>query len=148
MKKIFNIILVSAAILISTTRISSAQKSLVVISNAKGAPGELKRTELLAVMKGEKQRWDDGTRISVALMKSSTPAGEETSKKVYGMSGDEVNKFWLALVFQGKAKAPVFFNTATELETYISQTPGAIGIIEESGDIKSKSVMIEGKKTL
>ena len=148
MKKIFNIILVSAAILISTAEISLAQKSLVVISNAKGAPSELKRTELLAVMKGEKQRWDDGTRISIALMKSSTPTGEETSKKVYGMSGDEVNKFWLALVFQGKAKAPVFFNTASELEAYISQTPGAIGIIEESGDIKSKFVTIEGKKTL
>ena len=89
-----------------------------------------------------------GRRISIALMKASTPTGEATFKKVYGMSGDEVNKYWLALVFQGKAKAPVFFNTATELETYISQTPGAIGIIEESGEVKSKPVLIDGKKSL
>lgn len=123
-------------------------QNLVVISNAKGAPASLNKSELLAVMKGEKQRWNDGTRISVALMKSSTATGEATSKKIYGMSGDEVNKYWLALVFQGKAKAPVFFNSANELETYISQTPGAIGIVEESPDVKLKPVMIEGKKSL
>jgi hypothetical protein len=149
MKKLLYIIFVSAIIIASSATIGMAQtKPLVVISNSKGAPPELKRTELVAVMRGEKQRWDDGTRISIALMKSSTPSGEATSKKVYGMSGDEVNKYWLALVFQGKAKAPVFFNTATELESYISQTPGAIGIVEESTDVKSKTVMIDGKKSL
>jgi hypothetical protein len=149
MKKLLYIIFVLITIIASTSAICSAQtKPLVVISNAKGAPSELKRTELVAVLRGEKQRWDDGTRISIALMKASTPTGEATFKKVYGMSGDEVNKYWLALVFQGKAKAPVFFNTATELETYISQTPGAIGIIEESNDVKTKPVMIDGKKSL
>lgn len=148
MKKLFYSILFTAALIASTTISVAQTKPLVVISNAKGAPAELKRTELVAVLKGEKQRWDDGTRISIALMKASTPTGEATFKKVYGMSGDEVNKYWLALVFQGKAKAPVFFNSATELESYISQTPGAIGIIEESGDVKTKPVMIDGKKSL
>ncbi len=125
-----------------------AQQNLVVISNSKGAPGELNHAELVAVMKGEKQRWSDGTRISIALMKASTPAGEATSKKIYGMSGDEVNKYWLALVFQGKAKAPMFFNSVSELETYISQTPGAIGVVEESPDVKNKAILIDGKKSL
>jgi hypothetical protein len=148
MKKLFYIIFILAAIILSPAISVAQTKPLVVISNAKGAPAELKRTELVAVLRGEKQRWDDGTRISIALMKASTPTGEATFKKVYGMSGDEVNKYWLALVFQGKAKAPVFFNTAAELETYISQTPGAIGIIEESNDVKTKPVMIDGKKSL
>jgi len=142
------IVIIALIIFIGTGIILAQSQNLVVISNSKGAPPEITLTELVTVMKGEKQRWADGTRISVALMKSSTPAGETTSKKIYGMSGDEMNKFWLALVFQGKAKAPVFFNTASELEAYISQTPGAIGIIEESPDIKSKPVMVDGKKFL
>src|SRR5436190_758712 len=103
MKKIIYSILISATLIASATVSLAQTKPLVVISNAKGAPAELKRTELVAVLKGEKQRWDDGTRISIALMKASTPTGEATFKKVYGMSGDEVNKYWLALVFQGKA---------------------------------------------
>jgi hypothetical protein len=148
MKKIIYTIFAAAAILASAITTEAQTKPLIVISNAKGAPAELKKTELVAVMRGEKQRWDDGTRISIALMKATTPSGEATFKKVYGMTGDEVNKYWLALVFQGKAKAPVFFNSATELEAYISQTPGAIGIIEESNDVKIKPVMIDGKKSL
>ena len=123
-------------------------QNLIVISNSKGAPAELKRSELIEVMKGQKQRWNDGTRISIALMKASTPAGEATSKQIYGMSGDEVNKYWLALVFQGKAKAPVFFSSPSDLENYISQTPGAIGIIEEGAPVKQKTIMIDGKKSL
>jgi hypothetical protein len=149
MKKIAITFFTTALLIVSATIFSAAQThSLVVISNSKGAPGELKRSELVSVMKGEKQRWNDGTRISIALMKASTPTGEATSKKIYGMSGDEVNKYWLALVFQGKAKAPVFFSTASELETYISQTPGAIGIVDETSEPKQKHVMIDGKKSL
>jgi len=148
MKKILTFCFIVTVLLSASVTSLAQSRNLVVISNPKGAPAEITHSELLAVMKGEKQRWNDGTRISIALMKSSTTTGEATSKKIYGMSGDEVNKYWLALVFQGKAKAPVFFNTATELETYISQTPGAIGIIEESGDVKTKPVMIDGKKSL
>jgi ABC-type phosphate transport system substrate-binding protein len=147
MKKRITFIISAAFIILSATASVKAQ-NLMVISNSKGVPSELNRTELMAVMKGEKQRWSDGTRISIALMKSSTATGEVTSKKIYGMSGDEVNKYWLALVFQGKAKAPVFFNSANELESYISQTPGAIGIVEESPDVKLKPVTIDGKKSL
>ncbi len=149
MKKILTpLFAVSILILTALAPAIGQTHNLIVISNAKGAPTELSNKELVSVMRGEKQRWNDGTRISVALMKSSTSAGEETSQKIYGMTGDEVNKFWLALVFQGKAKAPVFFNSANELETFILQTPGAIGIVEGSPDIKSKTTIVDGKKTL
>ncbi|MEO8087827.1 MAG: hypothetical protein ABI763_13465 [Bacteroidota bacterium] len=139
-----------AVLMLTSASLHSFAQShnLVVISNPKGAPTEITHTELLAVMKGEKQRWNDGTRISIALMKSSTTTGEVTSEKIYGMSGDEVNKFWLALVFQGKAKAPVFFNSAADLETYISQTPGGIGVVDDTPEVKSKPMLVDGKKSL
>ena len=149
MKKSLTYLFALSTIILATSMLSVAQThGLMVISNSKGAPSELTTKELIAVMKGEKQRWNDGTRISVALMKSSTSAGEETSQKIYGMTGDEVNKYWLALVFQGKAKAPMFFNSVNDLETFISQTPGAIGIVEESPDVKSKPMIVDGKKSL
>jgi hypothetical protein len=64
------------------------------------------------------------------------------------MTGDELNKFWLALVFQGKAAAPNFFNSESELQTFIAQNPGAIGIIDKPlADAEVKSIIIDGKKT-
>ncbi len=136
-------------ILLSTAFGVQAQDAeLTVISNNKGAPSELKMTMLKSIFKGEKQRWPDGTKVIIALMKTSTPIGSTTSKKIYDMSGDELNKFWLALVFQGKAQAPAFFNTESDLENFVSQTPGAIGITGLTNNTNNKSILIDGKKSL
>jgi len=120
---------------------------LVVITNKKGAPEEMKMTELRSIMKGESQRWKDGNKIKIALMKPSTQTGISTCKKIYDKDGDEVKKFWLGLVFQGKADAPVFFKSEAELKTFVSENEGAIGIVEifvNTPDIKM--VSIDGKR--
>ena len=120
---------------------------LVVITNKKGAPEEMKMTELRSIMKGERQRWKDGNKIKIALMKPSTQTGISTCKKIYDKDGDEVKKFWLGLVFQGKADAPVFFNSEAELKTFVSENEGAIGMVVifvNTPDIKM--VSIDGKR--
>jgi ABC-type phosphate transport system substrate-binding protein len=122
-------------------------ETLIVISNKKGAPEEMKMTELKSIMMGERQRWKDGNKIKIALMKPNTPTGTSTCKKVYDMNVDEVKKFWLQLVFQGKALAPDFFNSEAELKAFVSQNEGAIGIIEIPGDSPDVQVVsIDGKK--
>ena len=82
-------------------------------------------------------------------MKTSTPAGAYTCQKIYNMSSDELKKFWLALVFEGKADAPVFFNTVSEVESFVAENPGAIGVIDQpiaTNDLHI--VLIDGKKIL
>lgn len=105
-------------------------------------------SELKSILMGEKQRWKNGDRILIALMKTNTPPGKATSEKIYDMSGDELNKFWLALVFQGKAHAPKFFTSANELEDFVAQNPGAIGIVDKplTGS-EIKYININGQKT-
>jgi ABC-type phosphate transport system substrate-binding protein len=125
----------------------SQSSSLTVISNAKGAPSSLNFSQLKSIFMGEQQRWHSGTKITIALMKTNTPAGKNTSEMIYGMSSDELNKFWLALVFQGKAAAPNFFNSANELENFVAQNPGAIGIVDQvAANDEIKTVQVEGKK--
>lgn len=121
--------------------------SLVVIANNKGAPPEMKLAQLKSTMKGEKLRWPDGTKVIIALLKSTTPIGTNTSKKIYNMSANELNKYWLALVFQGKADAPNFFNSEAELEEFVSQTSGAIGVVNHPS-ASNKVVVIDGQKSL
>jgi hypothetical protein len=139
-------ILVSLLVVITIS--SNAQEgSLTVIANSKGAPEEMKFAQLKSILKGEKARWPDGSKVVIALMKTNTTVGSTTSKKIYNMSGDELNKYWLALVFQGKGQAPVFFTSTTELENFITQTPGSIGVISPPPN-SARSVLVEGKKTL
>ncbi|GAB2557846.1 hypothetical protein [Spirosoma aerophilum] len=126
---------------------TSQDPVLTVISNGKGAPSEMNMSLLRSALKGEKQRWPDGSKVILALMKSNTAIGEHTCKRLYNMSSNELNKYWLALVFQGKADAPNFFNSESELATFVAQTRGAIGIVSQvSNDIKS--ILVDGKKVL
>jgi hypothetical protein len=121
--------------------------SLVVIGNGKGVPSEMKLAQLQSTLRGEKLRWPDGSKVTIALLKSNTPIGTTTSRKVYNMSANELNKYWLALVFQGKADAPNFFASEAELEEFVSQTNGAIGVVSHP-PASGKTILIDGKKTL
>ncbi len=131
-----------------SNNVQSQTTTLVTIANQSGAPSAMKLSELKSVFMGEQQRWKDGKRILIALMKTGTPIGKVTSERIYDMTGDELNKYWLSLVFQGKAQAPVFFNTAIELENYVAQNQGAIGILGKPAiDIEVKTILIDGQKS-
>lgn len=132
--------------LVFTLTGKAQQTTLAAIGNISGVPAEMKQSELKSVLMGETQRWKNGKRVVIALMKTNTPIGKTTSSKVYDMSGDELNKYWLSLVFQGKSQAPVFFTSVSDLQNFVSQNPGAIGIIDKpiaSADIRS--ITIDGK---
>lgn len=121
---------------------------LTIVGNSESVPSEMNMAQLKSVLRGEKQRWDDGASVKIALMKTTTPIGKGTCEKIYDMTGNELNKYFLALVFQGKVKAPTFFNSIGELENYISQTPGAIGVSQKVPDSENKTVLIDGKEKI
>lgn len=121
---------------------------LTVIGNVQSVPSEMDMNQLRAILKGEKMRWEDGSRVKIALMKTNTPIGSGTCEKVYNMTSNELNKYFLALVFQGKVKAPSFFNSVSDLENYVAQTPGAIGVSQNTTDNQLKIILVDGKKQI
>jgi ABC-type phosphate transport system substrate-binding protein len=134
---------ISVSLILTT---SFAQESLTIISNIKGAPADMKMSELKSIMRGEKQRWADGSKVNIFLMKTTTPVGQLTCQKVYNMSTDRVKRFWLELTFGGQAEAPTFCNTMEELESLVSQSPGAIGIIDKAKEVpETKITRIDSK---
>jgi hypothetical protein len=40
-----------------------------------------------------------------------------------------MQRFWLALVFQGRAAPPIFVDSAEEMVSYVRRTPGAIALV-------------------
>ncbi len=119
--------------------------SLTVIGNAETVPEQMDMNQLRSVLKGEKMRWDNGIVIKIALMKTNTLIGSQTSEKIYNMSANELNKYFLAQVFQGKVKAPLFFTSESELENFVARTPGAIGVSNNSTAGNIKVVEVDGK---
>jgi hypothetical protein len=142
------ILLLSTILALTSIRTHAQFTALSVISNAKGAPANLKMTELRAVLKGERLRWADGSKVVIALMKTNTPIGLNTCNRLYNMNANDLNKMFLALVFQGKGEAPIFFETQRELQAFVRQTPGAIGIVESTAIFRDKVLTIDGKKSI
>ena len=149
MKRIIYIFILSLFIgLLLPLSVHAQDEQLVIIGNAASVPSEIDMNQLKSVLKGEKLRWNDGSKVSIALMKTSTPIGTYTCNKLYNMTGNELNKYFLALVFQGKVKAPTFFNSANELEAFVAQTPGAIGVLQQVNDKLLKIILVDGKKQI
>jgi ABC-type phosphate transport system substrate-binding protein len=124
------------------------ENNLVVIGNQTGVPGDIKMNELKAVFRGERQRWGDGTKVVIAMIKTTTPLGNAISEKIYSMNGDEVRGFWAGISFAGKFDPPNVFNTEAEVETFVSQNPGAIAILDRvTATPDTKTILVSGKKT-
>ena len=143
----FTLLIFFAGILLPSS-VYAQNTELTIIGNSKSVPSEMNIQQLKSVLKGEKQRWSDGTKVVIALMKTNTDVGTNTSEKLYNMTGNELNKYFLALVFQGKVKAPTFFNSVNDLESYVAQTPGAIGVLDKANDKLLKTIIVDGKISL
>ena len=124
------------------------ETELTIVGNNQSVPSEMNLSQLKSVLRGERLRWNDGSKVVIALMKTNTSVGTNTCQKLYKMSGNELNKYFLALVFQGKVKAPTFFNSESELEYFVAQTPGAIGVLNKTVDSSLKTILVDGKKQI
>lgn len=134
--------------LLEPANINAQESELTIIGNTKSVPSEMDMNQLKAVLKGERMRWDDGSKIVVALMKTSTPVGTNTCNRIFNMTSNQLNKYFLAMVFQGKINRPNLFNSENELETFVAQTPGAIGVLQNANDTQLITVMVDGKKQI
>ena len=144
------LILLSVLLFAGSAPVSAQDIQLNVIGNSQSVPGEMNIDQLRTILRGERLRWDDGVSVKIALMKTNTAIGSYTCERIYNMSTNELNKYFLAQVFQGKVKAPTFFTSKSELEDYVARTPGAIGVTQNSsmtgGEVKL--VVIDGRKQL
>ena len=154
MSKPINIFILFICVSVGFTSFTPKQKNVLVegdlsvIVNAKGAPSDIGMPKLKKILKGEQQRWDDGTKILLALMKTSTGTGMKMTAQVYLMTNNELNKYFLAQVFQGKMSSPEFFDSETDLINYVKTKPGAIGIISTVNASGITVLSVDGKKSL
>ena len=126
----------------------SQDNNLTVIGNKNAVPAQLTYSELQGIFLGNKPQWSNGGKVIIAMMKLNTPSGKATCDKLFRMTPDQVTKHWLGVSIKGTIDAPVFLNSAAEVQSFVSANSGAIGIINEvASAANTKTVLIDGKKT-
>lgn len=93
--------------------------------------------ELLKLMlTGKEKFWDSGSEVVIAILRSESDADDALSR----YSGMTMNKFknhWQRIAFSGRGKMPKMFSSIDELEAFVKNNKGAIGIVSTGAQPKS-----------
>jgi hypothetical protein len=101
---------------------------LHLIGNNTGLSAASKK-QVRGVFRGNQSLWKSGEKVILVMPSAKADFANQFSESVLQMSYPALQKFWLALVFQGRADAPVFFNSSNEILDYVAKNPGAIAVV-------------------
>ncbi len=123
--------------------------SLIVIANEQGAPHNLPLDSLKSAIMGETLRWKDParTKINICLLRLDSDVGWLIAEKIFKTrTKDKLLRYFRLLEYQGMQYR--FFNSVSELEIFVSKTPGAIGVIDRAPALTVNRIRIDGYETL
>ena len=103
----------------------------ILIGNGIGT-SELTVSEVYKVFKGQRNSWTNGNAVSIVLPSTKSLMSEKIAKLLYNSSTAGMQRFWLSLVFQGRANPPFFIDTSEETIKFVERTIGAIAFVPKS----------------
>jgi ABC-type phosphate transport system substrate-binding protein len=103
-----------------------------LIGNKNVASEKLDATTVKAVFLGKKVAWDGAGRVTLAVLKAG-PVADAFLQGAVDMNSSTFNNHWRRLAMTGGGTAPKSFEKDEDLRKFVSETPGAIGFIDEAG---------------
>lgn len=120
---------------------ASVPNQFVLIGNSTGN-NNLNWKQVKNIFRGERSFWQNGSSVVLVLPASNLPVAVDIAKQVYGSDVAGMQKFWLALVFQGRGKPPIFISSEEEIIRFISQNPGAVALISATAKNRATEWLI------
>ena len=131
--------------------LSSAQ-SYGLIVHPSNSVDNLSFTELTRILKGDRQYWPSGLRITITLPPPKSAERNFILKRIYQMSEDDYQTFWLGRVFRGEVMgSPLTVPTPQTIGQFVQEHEGVLGFIDINKLPRSalrgiKILRIDGKK--
>jgi ABC-type phosphate transport system substrate-binding protein len=94
------------------------------------------------VFKGKYSVWSNKVSIIIVLPSSKSSNAEAVATYLYGTSFSGMQKYWLSLVFQGRANPPIFLDNDDEIIEYVKDNPGAVGVVNSTNKNITNSIKI------
>ena len=121
--------------------------AIAIVTNQRTAESDLSFLELRKIFLGEKQFWDDNSRIILLVRAPVARERDVVLTKIYRMGEAEFQQYWIAKVFRAEvsSKPKIVYSTDMTRELVIA-LPGAIGFLpaDEVGS-GMKVLRINGK---
>jgi len=127
-RNVIKMFLLFVGILFLSNEVKAQESELVFIGNEIGVT-ELPFSKIIDYYKAKNAYWDNNRAVTLCLPGTKSPDAEKIYSVIYKKQVRDVQKFWLSIVFQGRAKSPMFFEQEEEMIEYVKRTPGAIGVV-------------------
>jgi hypothetical protein len=85
--------------------------------------------DVRAIFRGELALWPTREAVIVVLPSRRAEYASAFAVDVAGMRREAMQRFWLGLVFQGRASPPVDVASVGEAIAFVEETPGAIAAV-------------------
>jgi ABC-type phosphate transport system substrate-binding protein len=125
-------VLCGIALLLLPMRALPAQQTayagLEVVGNEIGVTS-LTSAEVRNIFLGERALWSTGQAVTVVLPSTRSSYVGLFAEQVLGMRREVMQRYWMSLVFQGRAAPPINLPTVAEVLAYVERTPGAIAMV-------------------
>jgi ABC-type phosphate transport system substrate-binding protein len=102
-----------------------------LIGNKNVATEKLDAATVKAVFLGKKVAWDGAGRVTLAVLKAG-PVADAFLQGAVDMNSSGFNNHWRRLAMTGGGTAPKSFEKDEDLRKFVSETPGAIGFVDEA----------------
>ena len=122
-----------------------ATNTFVVVNAPPGS--SIDQASLEALLTGQRRNWDDGDAAKVVLPSRESPNFDFVAQKLFGTSGQVMQRLWFRLVFSGRANAPDYVNSSSDVIEAVESQAGAVGILvsDEVPNVREGLVVVELK---
>ena len=113
-----------------TAAAQGAASEIAIVTNPGTSTSDLSFLELRKIFLGEKQFWDDNSRIVLLVRAPVARERDVVLTKIYRMGEAEFQQYWIAKVFRAEvsSKPKIVYSTDMTRELVIA-LPGTIGFL-------------------
>ncbi len=108
-----------------------AAGGFILIGNRTGLepPDE---AEVRSIFRGDQAIWPTRETVLVVLPSARAEFGERFAQRILQQNRTGMQRHWLTLVFQGRARSPVFLDSSSAIIDFVRRTPGAVAMVPAS----------------
>lgn len=123
------------------------EEALVIIAHKSNPVDNLSFEELRKACLGDRRRWPNNRKVTLALLEAGRPEREAVLRQVCGMSEAEFTRHYLESEFTGQTpQIPRQLASGTLVRRFVFNVPGALGFVRARDvDDTVKVVKLEGR---
>ncbi|CAB9492138.1 hypothetical protein [Alteromonas macleodii] len=135
------VLLTLAVLFICLPKVNASELNVMV--NESVMVEELSRSELRQIFTGQRQYWENGTKITVFVLQDSDELHRQFCRDILQMFPYQLSRLWDQITYSGQGITPIRVTSYQALVDALENTVGSIGYVERTEIVKLRRVEVD-----